>query len=122
MSDNAILLTTFELVVDAEEEEIEKELFSFLKKFQGLRDLYLLIPGAVEWASIGQGILNHKSTLRRLVMHERIFEVDGDVCDGEIIWGKEVESIAGEWNLQCLGTSNKIDFLVSPILVCSDRC
>ena len=88
-SGQVIRLTSFELVVDETEcVDFDPEpLQGFLKRFQGLCNLYLLVPGPAEWGSIGKGILNHKSTLRCLIMHNRTLDLDElsdrfeDMCD-----------------------------------------
>ena len=116
--ENAIMLTSFELVHAHESHLLDAlSLANFLKKFQGLRDLYLLIPGPADWASIGHGILNHKSTLRRLVVHECTLGLR-DGYDTGIVWDTELESIAVQWNLRCFGMSINVDGLVRTISFC----
>lgn len=73
-----------------------RSIADFLNCFQGLEDLFLLLPLYLEWDVIASGIMNHRSTLKRFVVHERvIINDDGDddifpqgiqVCDGRILW------------------------------------
>ena len=116
----AIRLTSFEFTADNMDyvDSDTEPIIVFLEHFQGLRDIYLLLPGPVGWDFIGRGILNHKSTLRRLLMHDRTIDLTRhcdrfeDICDGNVDWSEEAATAIEKSPLRCLGISNGIDYLV----------
>lgn len=56
---------------------------AFLKVIEGLEDLYLLLPDWMDWNVVAQGLLQHVSTLRRLVVHARgCYDSAMQVSDG----------------------------------------
>ncbi len=81
----------------------------FLTSFQGLTDLYLLCPAPIE--DIFDGINHHRSTLERLVVHERVCDCDENSpmfehpCDNQIGWSHKVTSVFRNPDLEFLGVS-----------------
>ena len=118
-SNSPVRLTSLELSLSHDEVDLSLEsnyskLHYFLTRFQGLVNLYLRLPGPANWSLIGKGVANHRTTLKRLVMAERKLKPnDFDFeCDGDINWTSPVRSMILSLNLQCLGISNELDYLV----------
>ena len=78
-SQQILHLVSLEIVVGAEEDADLEEitLSRLLHTFSGLRDLYISLP-IFEWSAIADAIMNHLSTLKRLVLHARIIDTDSD--------------------------------------------
>lgn len=74
-----VRLRSFELVIDVEAcffqgvriQQHDVSISRFLNSFQGLEDLYLRTTYSIDWAFIAQSILNHLSTLNRLITQGR---------------------------------------------------
>jgi len=49
---------------------------SFLGAFQGLKDLFVSLPGPVETLELWRSIIHHESTLTRFVCHRRTVNLD----------------------------------------------
>ncbi|OBT45574.1 hypothetical protein VE00_03492 [Pseudogymnoascus sp. WSF 3629] len=72
-------LKSFELVIDwdcrhhyGDLDEVPTEVIvRFLASFQGLENLFLLLAQPLKWHLIANNIVNHQSTLKRLVLHDR---------------------------------------------------
>ena len=119
-SDLEIELTSFEFVDDADGncDDIDIYLVDFLNAFAGLKDLYLLVRGPANWHYIGLGIISHKSSLTRLVIHDRTTDITvgssrfEEVCDGNVSWHPPIAFVISKLGLDCLGISNDCDFLV----------
>lgn len=90
-------LTSLELVFNPSHFSLEDDpvdgvavtVARFLRRFQDLEDLYLMLPQPTEWNIIADGILNHLSTLRRLVTHDLIERRSGTFIDGDVPWSDE---------------------------------
>ena len=70
----------------------------------------------MEWSLISEGIYNHRKTLRSLAMAERVpkypkANIDTEL-DGDINWKSPVRKMISSLNLQCLGISNDLEYLV----------
>jgi hypothetical protein len=107
-------LKSFELVIDTiclgsnnmGPEEQVKSIHTFLDSFSGLEDIFLMLWAS--WNPIFRAILNHATTLKRLVIHERGHDEDAstdDNLDGEIPWTREVSELISKTTLTCLGTT-----------------
>lgn len=88
---------------------LRSPLISFLKSFQGLKHLYLMLQadmlGPMDWpAHYWNSILHHNSTLRRFIYHERIPRysdyqgfsreteyTDNDLCRIPPLWANELD-------------------------------
>ena len=114
-------LKSFELIIDwdclhhySNFDEVQTEvIFRFLASFQGLEDLFLLLTQPLEWYLIANSIAHHQSTLKRLVLHERIIS-NGEVVDGGIPWYNSGELLFHDSRLSCFGTSGPISEMVRP--------
>ena len=85
----------------------------FLKSFTGLRSLYILLNGfyVKTWDEIVEGVMHHCSSLKSLVVHERVSGKSSDAdLSMNISQGKQLYSLG----LDFLGTSDSIDCLVRP--------
>lgn len=113
-------LKSFELAIDrdclhhyGDFNEVDTEvIFRFLDSFQGLEDLFLLLTQPLEWYFIANSIVNHQSTLKRLVVHERDTR-KSVVVDGGIPWHNSKELLFHKSKLSCFGTSGPISEMVS---------
>jgi len=113
-------LKSFELAIDWDclhhyqdfDEARTEVIFRFLDSFQGLEDLFLLLTQPLEWYLIVNSIGNHRSTLKRLVVHERDTP-KGAVVDGGIPWHNSGELLFHESKLSCFGTGGLISEMVS---------
>ncbi|PGH18272.1 hypothetical protein AJ79_00611 [Helicocarpus griseus UAMH5409] len=99
----------------------QKVLEDFLLSFDGLEELYIwgLIqrPGSPR-VTLENGILNHKSTLRRLVHHWRALVDDESnthtwICEHPLRWHKCADMVLQNLNLVCFGFT-----MVPYLLVC----
>ena len=119
-SQQILHLVSLEIVVGNEEGNDLEELTlsGFLQTFSGLRDLYISLP-VLEWSAIADAIMNHLSTLKRLVLHARLTDTDPDSS-----WFKEEEDCSIEWSKQMshlfemadcdvVGVANPPSFMVS---------
>jgi hypothetical protein len=84
----------------------------FLNSFQGLEDLFLLLTQPPKWYLIVDSIMNHQSTLKRLVVHERK-TLRRLAVDGGVPWHNSGELLFHESKLSCFGTSGPISAMVS---------
>jgi hypothetical protein len=71
-------LKTFELAIDSSclgsqagisGAEEQGKIVEFLQDFCGLEDLFLMLPPLTDWDGVEAGMLNHRLTLQRLVVH-----------------------------------------------------
>ena len=122
-------LKSLELVEDwrQPDDRICISLAALLKKFTGLENLYLLVnsvedPELRSWYDLVQGIKRHKSTLKRLVLHERYFNDDdlsdqcGGICDMDLPrFESDTIDIMRESNIECFGISSSPCSLVRPV-------
>lgn len=117
-----ISLTSFEVVVDSEDVDFvyEFEIGGFLSAFQGLQNLYLMTPDDGSWPSLLKGVLNHETTLKRLVIHARTTDDNqpsfDEATDGELPRHDDLRLFPGISNLECLGIYQSFLFMVSPRL------
>ncbi|KFY04005.1 hypothetical protein V490_00029 [Pseudogymnoascus sp. VKM F-3557] len=124
-------LKSFELVIDWDclhhytdfEEEQTEVIFRFLVSFKGLEDLFLLLTQPLEWYLIANSIVNHQSTVKRLILHERDTP-KGKIADGGIPWHNSGELLFHDSRLSCFGTSGPISEMESSFaqLAVKPRC
>lgn len=113
-------LRSFELLVDPfcrrkqgrHMDTCDQVVARFLKSFQGLEDIYLSLPNSPDWGVIADGILNHQSTLRRLVTSERILNDDGDAVDGNGPLDEKYNRLYSSSTLAAVGTCTSVSVLV----------
>lgn len=112
-SNLAIRLTSFEIVANADDviRDLSVGVQDFLERFEGLKDVYLMLR-TTQWTNIAEGILHHKSTLKRLVVHERKLYSNEVERDGGILWPKELEIVLQETSLECFGICDVFKYLV----------
>jgi hypothetical protein len=92
----------------------EDVVYRFLDYFQGLEDLFLLLTQPIEWYLVANSIVNHQTTLKRLVVHERKSPEGGAISvDGGIPWDNSGELLFHESKLRCFGTGGPISEMVS---------
>jgi len=72
-SGQTIRLSSLEVVWGPSDHDIDMcaTLSSFLGAFQGLKDLFVSLPGPVDTLELWRSIIHHKSTLTRFVCHQR---------------------------------------------------
>ena len=78
-----VRLRSFELVIDTEvsafqgvrDQQHDVSISKFLNSFQGLEDLYLRIRYPMDWEFIIPSILNHVSTMSRMIIHADLGEL-----------------------------------------------
>ncbi len=121
-SNQTIRLTSLELVLCSlypEESTSRPAACRFLQMFHGPKDLFLLVdaPESVT-ETYWRAILHHKSTLRRVVYHERCVDLnDGSPnfelpMDNGLKWDRSmVDSFPGS-DLECVGLCDSIVYLV----------
>ena len=126
-SQKAIRLTLLELVISWDREEEPRishessEVGNFLGTFQGLIDLYLMLPSEDEypfqWDSVIQGMQGHFNTIERLVCHSRL--PIGDAAWDEDTFGSITEPgfVIKCPKLQCLGLSYAYAVCAVPTLL-----
>jgi len=121
-SDQTIRLTSLELVVRSlypEESTSRPAACRFLQMFHGLKDLFMLVD-APESATetYWRAVLYHKSTLRRVVYHERCVDLDDESpnlelpMDNGLKWDRSMfDSFPGS-DLECVGLCDSPVYLV----------
>ncbi|OCL11969.1 hypothetical protein AOQ84DRAFT_373498 [Glonium stellatum] len=97
---------SFELVIDShiiwdqgDHTDAAVPVATFLSAFQGLEDLYLMLPQSSDWDTIVQGILCHKSTLRRLTID------DQNAGEGTLACQIDFNQLFQDTYLRCIGMS-----------------
>lgn len=91
----------------------------FLLCFTGLERVYLVLCAESHWASINEGILNHISSLKHLVIHHRVSQSDGESRyhrtshDQNIPHDVDILHLLNKLELESLGIGNTIESLVS---------
>ncbi|KAG9229520.1 hypothetical protein BJ875DRAFT_474606 [Amylocarpus encephaloides] len=77
-SGQTIRLSSLEVVWGPSDNDIDMcgTLSRFLGAFQGLKDLFVSLPGPVETMVLWRSILHHKSTLTRFIFHQRTVNID----------------------------------------------
>ncbi|KFY02907.1 hypothetical protein V490_00369 [Pseudogymnoascus sp. VKM F-3557] len=116
-------LKSFELVIDwdclhnyryrvYDKQALTEVIVRFLASLQGLEDLFLLLTKPLEWHLIANSIVNHQSTLKRLVLHDRD-RPKNDVVDGGIPWQNSGELLFHNPRLSCFGTSGPVSEMES---------
>ena len=82
----AINLISLEIVVLGFSQNTNSpSLHNFLQTFTGLEALYLILPFS-DWDLTIKGVMRHRETLRRLVLHSRILDHYGMARDG-LVYG-----------------------------------
>lgn len=116
-------LRSFEFVIDPEtsanqglHSEPDPALAVFLGAFQGLEDIYLMLPGPLKWDIIIQAIGHHEPTLRRLVAHDRFESAYGGSLDNNGTWHNGMEILHQFRTLRGIGTCMPPSILVWPCL------
>lgn len=120
---HALPLVSLELVIDIHHAETlpEMEVSRFLQTISGLRDLYLSLY-VWDWEPVLEAVMNHLSSLKRLVLHGRGVDADEDS-----LWFEEDADYSIEWNgplsllfelAECdvMGIANPPNFMVSLLL------
>ncbi|KAH9204561.1 hypothetical protein DL95DRAFT_529207 [Leptodontidium sp. 2 PMI_412] len=79
-SGQTIRLSSLEVVWGPSDHDIDMcaTLSSFLGAFQGLKDLFVSLPGPVDTLELWRSIIHHKSTLTRFVCHQRSVDLHDD--------------------------------------------
>ena len=72
--------------------------------FQGLEDLYLMLPKPIAWDTILSGILKHRTTLRRLVTHDLVDNCGDFDFDGNLSAKAGFRTLYQLVPVSCLGT------------------
>ena len=94
----------------------------FLKSFQGLEQLHLMLPTPIDWGVLCSGVTKHSSTLRHVVAHTRteaylnIRNEDpsrDDDFDRNIAWSDDIARLLRGVNLVGIGLSIQPSVLVS---------
>jgi hypothetical protein len=90
-----------QITEDVSNFDIGDTLMEFLSAFNGLEEIYLMYPGPTETEDILCSLIHHKSTLRRLVLHQRatvideessMFEEEYDLTDLSVIDAASIRS------------------------------
>jgi hypothetical protein len=129
-SGHTIRLSSLEVVCGPSDVEYDMcdTLSMFLDAFQGLKDLFVSLPGPVETLEFWRRIAYHKSTLTRFVYHQRTvdtddtsphFEEEMDLLDlsllpsdiAELDRPESLHPFAG-LNLECIGLGCTPELLV----------
>ncbi len=94
----------------------------FLKCFQGLEELHLMLPSPIDWAVLCGGAMRHSSTLQHFVAHTRSeaylntrFEAPSsdDDLDRNIPWTDDIARLLRAQNLVGIGLGILPSVLVS---------
>ncbi|PYH94049.1 hypothetical protein BO71DRAFT_380277 [Aspergillus ellipticus CBS 707.79] len=93
-------------IIDEAFDNVTDTVTKFLQSFQGLEDLYLMLPQQTDWQAMSEGIAHHSSTLKRLVTHhldrtEWLGSTDGDL----LLKTAELQSPIRSTSLQFYGVS-----------------
>ena len=95
----------------------------FLNTFKGLEDLYLTLAVYdeesrceidVDWKMVAQGILNHSSTLKQLVLNGPVHDLQRSPGGSRTY--NSLVTVLESTRLECLGMGNYVGFLVRIIL------
>jgi hypothetical protein len=130
---HSLRLKSFELVIGLECRCFELEVAQqydivarVLKSFSGLEDLSLMLEDLHyrltpprDWdATLVEGVLNHYSTLKRLVIHTgpSYLGLGGYIEEGDddIPWSEQRDDLYRSGTLNCIGTTGLPSKLVSP--------
>ena len=124
-SPKGIRLKVFHLSMD-DRKEGRRPIETFLEAFKGLEELGLLIKQPMATPKYWNSVLNHKSTLKHFVYHERLeshFPRSGiyvDMCPltkrlgGERdVLGNVFEELVVKSDLECLAICGELSTLVS---------
>lgn len=84
----------------------------FLKSFKGLEELYISLR---DWTppirDLHRSILHHRATLKRLVHHEREWDLNPNserkefLCDRKTPWSRSIDDMVGRMSLECIGVT-----------------
>lgn len=84
----------------------------FLRSFKGLKELYIsLRDWTLPFRDLHQSILHHKETLKRLVHHEREWDLNPNserkeyLCDRKTPWFRSIDDMVGRMWLECIGVT-----------------
>lgn len=84
----------------------------FLRSFKGLEELYIsLRDWTPPFRDLHQSILHHKETLKRLVHHEREWDLNPNserkeyICDRKTPWFRSIDDMVGRMWLECIGVT-----------------
>lgn len=84
----------------------------FLKSFKGLEELYIsLRHWTPHFRDLHRSILHHKGTLKRLVHHEREWDLNPRserneyLCDRKTPWFRSIDDMLGKMWLECIGVT-----------------
>ena len=123
-SPKGMRLKVFHLSMDDRMGE-KRPIETFLEAFKGLEDLGLLVKPPLMTPKYWNSVLNHKSTLKYFVYHERLEShfrrhYFKDMCpltkmlkDEAKAFGDVFEELLTKSDLECLAISGKLSFLVS---------
>jgi hypothetical protein len=84
----------------------------FLRGFQGLEDIYLMLPQPIDWGLVVHGLLSHQSTLKRLITHDLVEPAFAIFTDGDIPWTDQCGRLFQGRSLACFGTCMQLPVLV----------
>lgn len=121
-SNQTIRLTFLELVVRnlyPEHSTSTPAVCRFLQTFHGLKDLFMLfdVPESVT-ETYWDAVLHHKSTLRRIVYHERSVDLNNESpnfelpADNGLSWDGSMFDFVPGGNLECVGLCDSPVYLV----------
>ncbi|PWY88399.1 hypothetical protein BO70DRAFT_331792 [Aspergillus heteromorphus CBS 117.55] len=71
-------------ITDESQDGISETVGAFLKSFDGLRDIHLMLPVPTDWGIINEGTMHHRSTLKHLITHGLDRTEYGDSMDTDI--------------------------------------
>ena len=72
-------------------ENITETITGFIRRLQGLEDLFLMLPQGVDWNVVSSAMSGHSNSLRRVVTHHLEDIGDNWLNDGEIFWNSQLE-------------------------------
>lgn len=86
----------------------------FLQRLEGLEDLYLMLPEPLRWDVITSAIMQHRTTLRRLITHNLV-GIHGDFFDGDLVDTAAFPALYRSVPILCFGTCIQLPALVSTV-------
>jgi hypothetical protein len=111
-TNDLIKCKSFELVLKTADslywdEGAQNAVSAFLQAFHGLVDLCLMLPETTDWKIVLEGVLYHKDTLQRLVLHNDAAEYSGPHLSVTYL-----RKICHMKSLSCMGLAASMEELV----------